>query len=153
MCSVLPPTFTYMALVSCYHIHRISISYTTTFTSRSRCRSHRGEKIADGLGLLLGGRQCMHVHHMPIRSTKSHYRSLSCVLRVTRYSVDQLHHMHSCSDPTKATTRDRHPRGQPCFLPFSFLRVWSVKPTTQSRPKLCTHIYYEGEDPNKKVGI
>ena len=104
MCSVLPPTFTYMALVSCYHIHRISISYTTTFTSRSRCRSQRCEETADLHRLLLGGRQCMHVHHIPLIPTMSHYRSLSCVLCVARYSIDQLHHMHSCSDATEATT-------------------------------------------------
>ena len=115
MCSVLPPTFTYMAVVSCYHIHRISISYTTTFTARSRCRSQRCGKTADGLGLLLGGRQCMHVHHMPLIPTKSHYRSLSCVLCVTRYSVDQLHHMHSCSDPTEATTATATPADSRVF--------------------------------------
>ena len=111
LCSVPTPTFTYKALVPCYHIHRISISYTTTFTSYSRCRSYRGEKNVDGLELLLGGRQCMHVHHMPLIPTKSHDRSLSWLLCVTRYSVDQLHHMHSCSVPTEATTSDRrHPQ-------------------------------------------
>ena len=115
MCSVLPPTFTYMALVSCYHIHRISISYTTTFTSCCRCRSHRGETTADGLGLLPGGRQCMHVHHMPLIPTKSHYRSISCVLCVTRYSIEQLHLMYSCSDPTEATTATATPADSRVF--------------------------------------
>ena len=129
MCSVLPPTFTYMTLVSCYHIHRISISYTTTFTSCSRRRSYRGEKTADGLGLLLGGRQCMHVHHMPLIPTKSHYRSLSCVLCVTRYSIDHLHHMHSCSDPIEATTSDRRPPRIAAFFTFSFPECgWSNRP-------------------------
>ena len=124
LCGVPPPTFNYMALVSGYHTHIISISYTTTFTSCSRCRSYRGEQTADGLGLLLGGRQCMHVHHMPLIPTKSHYRSLSCVLCVTRYSVDQLHHMHSCSDPTEATSRDSRPPADSRV--FSFLISPSV---------------------------
>ena len=127
LCSVPPPTFTYMALVSCYHTHIISISYTTTFTSCSRCRSYRGEKTADGLGLLLGGRQCMHVHHIPLIPTKSHYRSLSCVLCVTRYSVDQLHHMHSCSD-THANARGGDHTSVCCMAPSHFRILHSPFP-------------------------
>ena len=120
MCSVLPPTFTYMALVSCYHIHRIPVSYPETFTSRSRCRSHGGEETADGMQLLLGGRRCMHVHHTPLIPTKSHHRSISCVLCVTRYSIEQLHLMYSCSDPTEATTATATPAGSRVFLHFNF---------------------------------
>ena len=116
MCSVLPPTFTYMALVSCYHIHRIPVSYPETFTSRSRCRSHSGEETADGRRqLLLGGRRCMHVHHTPLIPTKSHHRSISCVLCVTRYSIEQLHLMYSCSDPTEATTATATPADSRVF--------------------------------------
>ena len=148
LCSVPPPTFTYQTLVPCYHIHRISISYTTTFVSGLRCRSCRGEKTA--VELLLGGRQCLHVHHMPLIPIKSHDRSLSCVRCANLYSVDQLHHMHSCSDPIEATTSDRHTPRIAAFFTFSFTG-WLVKPTTQHRLTLYTHIYYDCGHPNKKV--
>ena len=57
----------------------------------------------------------MHVHHMPLIPTKSHYRSISCVLCVTRYSIEQLHLMYSCSDPTEATTATATPADSRVF--------------------------------------
>ena len=140
LCSVPHPTFTYMAPMSCYHTRIISISYTTTFTTFSRCRSYRGEKTVDGLELLLGGRQCMHVHHMPIIPTKSHYRSLSCVLCVTRYSVDQLRHMHSCSS-THANARDGDDTSVCCMSPSHFSTVHSPFPRLTIRHSRCSFLY------------